>query len=84
MKIMILADVHIRNKVSPERQERTFKALKTAFSDVKCDLAVFLGDLVHGPDYEDDRDSYIADYLSSGGQDIMDDRRKKLCSSYER
>ena len=61
MKIMIVADVHIRTKVDSQRQERTLKALKTAFSDVKCDLAVFLGDLVHGPDYENDRESYIAD-----------------------
>jgi len=61
MKIMIVADVHIRTRVNALRQKRTFKALKTTFSSIPCDMAVILGDLMHGPDYGDDKERYIKD-----------------------
>lgn len=61
MKIMILADVHQRTKVSSRRRRRTVRGLKKAFSRIPCDLAVFLGDLMHGPDYGDDKEGYIRD-----------------------
>ena len=61
MKILIVADVHMRTKVSEARQSRTFRALENAFANVPCDLAVFLGDLMHGPDYADDRARFMHD-----------------------
>lgn len=61
MKILIAADVHIRTKVEPQRRGRTLQALRTAFQTVPCDLAVFLGDLMHGPDYGDDRERFLCD-----------------------
>lgn len=61
MKIMIVADVHIRTKVEPARRARTMEALKKAFSCVPCDLAIFLGDLMHGPDYGDDKERFLSD-----------------------
>ena len=61
MKILIVADVHMRRAVDVSRQNRSFEALRNAFSKVPCDLAVILGDLMHGPDYRDNREGYIAD-----------------------
>lgn len=61
MKIMLVADVHIRTNVNVLRQRRTYRALKTAFSSVECDMAVVLGDLMHGPDYKDDKEQYVKD-----------------------
>ncbi len=61
MKILIVPDVHIRTKVEEARQLRTMEALKNAFQNVPCDLAVFLGDLMHGPDYGDDKARYLHD-----------------------
>jgi len=61
MKIMIVADVHIRTEVELFRRQRTYEALQNAFATVPCDLAVFLGDLMHGPDYGEDRERYFAD-----------------------
>lgn len=61
MKILIAADVHIRTKVEPQRRARTLQALRTAFQTVPCDLAVLLGDLMHGPDYGDDRAQFLHD-----------------------
>ncbi len=61
MKMMIVADVHQRTKVNSLRRKRTTKALKKAFSAVDCDMAVLLGDLMHGPDYGDDKERYLHD-----------------------
>lgn len=61
MKIMILADVHQRPNVNIFRRKRTLRGLKKAFGKINCDLAVFLGDLVHGPDYGDDKEGYVSD-----------------------
>ena len=58
---MILADVHIRTQVEEHRRIRTMEALRTAFANVPCDLAVFLGDLMEGADYGDDRASFLRD-----------------------
>lgn len=63
MKIMIAADVHQRTKVSVLRRRRTLKGIKKAFSEIPCDLAVFLGDLIHGPDYGEDKDKFKRDLL---------------------
>jgi len=60
MKIMIVADVHMRTEVELFRQKRNFEALQYAFKTVPCDLAVFLGDLMHGPDYGNDRERYVS------------------------
>ena len=61
MKIMIVADVHMRTEVDSYRREKNFEALQNAFATVKCDMAVILGDLMHGPDYADNRELYIKD-----------------------
>ncbi len=60
MKILIVADVHTRTNVNYLRRRRTMKALEKAFR-IPCDMAVILGDFVHGPDYGDDKESYIRD-----------------------
>ncbi|MBQ5995611.1 MAG: metallophosphoesterase [Clostridia bacterium] len=60
MKIMLVADVHQRTGVNKLRRKRTLRGLKYAFSSIDCDLIVFLGDLVHGPDYKD-KERYFAD-----------------------
>ena len=61
MKIMIVADAHMRTKVNKSRQKRSFEALQNAFNKVPCDFAVILGDLMHGPDYGDDKERFIYD-----------------------
>ncbi len=61
MKIMILADVHQRMLVNPLRHRRTIRGLKKAFSEIDFDLAVFLGDLIHGPDYRDNKERFEKD-----------------------
>ncbi len=65
MKILIVADVHQRTKVSERRRKRTMKALKNAFARVPCDMAVFLGDLMHGPDYGDEKDRFFRELRES-------------------
>ena len=58
MKILLIADVHHRPKVNKHRQKKTIKGLKKLIDSCPCDLIVFLGDTVHGPDFENDRALY--------------------------
>ena len=52
MKILLIADVHNRLDVNKVRHTRTLKSLKRVISRTSCDLLVFLGDTVHGPDFK--------------------------------
>lgn len=51
MRILILPDVHHRPKVNKIRQKKTILGLKKIIDTTSCDLIVFLGDTVHGPDF---------------------------------
>ena len=61
MKIMLVADAHQRIFVNPYRHRRTLKGLEYAFTSIPCDLIVFLGDTVHGPDYKANKTRYFKD-----------------------
>lgn len=52
MKILLIADVHNRPKSSKWARTKTLRDIKNIISVTKCDLIVFLGDLVHGPDFQ--------------------------------
>lgn len=52
MKILLIADVHNRPGASRPAHDKTLKDIKKAFEKYTCDLIVFLGDTVHGPDFK--------------------------------
>lgn len=58
MKILLIADVHNRPKTSKLAHDKTLKDIKKAINKYSCDLIVFLGDTVHGPDFKEVDDSY--------------------------
>ncbi len=62
MKILLIADVHNRPLVSVRSRENTIKGLKKVIAAHPCDLIVFLGDIVHGPDF-DETDADYSVYL---------------------
>lgn len=62
MKILLIADVHNNPVVSSERHDKTLKGLKKLIDTTPCDLIVFLGDTVCGPDFDENVDEY-EDYL---------------------
>lgn len=53
MKILLIADVHNRPKAKQKAHNKTLEGIKKAISETACDLIVFLGDTVHGPDFSD-------------------------------
>lgn len=53
MKILLIADVHNRPLVSKFAHDLTLKRLKKAIENIECDMIVFLGDIVHGPDFKE-------------------------------
>lgn len=59
MKILLIADVH--NK--PKANKKTLVRLQRAIKEIECDLIVFLGDTVHGPDTPDDYARYLREVL---------------------
>ena len=63
MKILLIADVH--NK--PHSSRRTLKALKNVIDNSKCDLIVFLGDTVHGPNTPNNYEKYLRQVLDLTG-----------------
>lgn len=63
MKILLIADVH--NK--PRGSKRTLKNLKNAIENSSCDLIVFLGDTVHGPDTHYNYEHYLRQVLDLTG-----------------
>ena len=53
MRILIIADVHNNSCIHKLKRRRdTLKFVKKAIDDNPCDLIVFLGDTVHGPDFK--------------------------------
>lgn len=58
MKILLIADVHNRPLVSAYARNKTLKGLKKVIAKTPCDLIVFLGDIVHGPDFKQVKDDY--------------------------
>ncbi len=60
MKILIVSDVHSRKNVSERKQKKTVAGVKRVIEATPCDLIVFLGDVVHGPDFKKDDGDYEA------------------------
>lgn len=58
MKILLIADVHNRPLNSKTAHSKTLHSLRKVISETSCDLIVFLGDLVHGPDFKQSNESY--------------------------
>lgn len=58
MKILLIADVHNRPLVTERSRKRTLNGIKKAIDNNPCDLIVFLGDIVHGPDFQKCSDAY--------------------------
>lgn len=58
MKILLVADVHNRPKTKLRDKRRTLDGLKKAIENSNADLIVFLGDVVHGPDFKEVDDQY--------------------------
>ncbi len=59
MKILIIPDAH-NNPCAHKyfKRKKTIKCIKKAIDENPCDLIVFLGDTVHGPDFPKDCKSY--------------------------
>ncbi len=58
MKILLIADVHNRPLVSARSRKKTLTGLKKVITKTPCDLIVFLGDIVHGPDFKQVNEDY--------------------------
>lgn len=58
MKILLIADVHNRPNTKPKDKSRTLKGLQKAIQEANADLIVFLGDIVHGPDFKEVNEDY--------------------------
>ncbi len=58
MKILLIADVHNRPNASRSARKKTLSGLKKAIDKIENDLIVFLGDIVHGPDFDEVNQSY--------------------------
>jgi predicted phosphodiesterase len=57
MKILLIADVHNRPNNSFAKK-LTLQNLKNVIKNTPCDLIVFLGDIVHGPDFKHSSEPY--------------------------
>ena len=58
MKILLIADVHNRPKSSKCAHDITLRRLKRAIDNIPSGLIVFLGDMVHGPDFKEVKEPY--------------------------
>ena len=70
MKILLIADVHNHAGLSQKRHDGTLKCLKKMIDAAPCDLIVFLGDTVHGPDMkgkEAEYEHYLREVLDLTG-----------------
>lgn len=63
MKILLIADVHNR----PNGSKKTLKSIKNVIEKTKCDLIVFLGDIVHGPATPKNYEKYLRQVLDLTG-----------------
>lgn len=55
MRILLIADVH--NK--PHGSKKTLNSIKNIIEKTKCDLIVFMGDMVHGPSTPYNYEKYL-------------------------
>lgn len=70
MKILLIADVHNRPNTKAKDKSRTLKGLEGAIKKANADLTVFLGDIVHGPDFkeiDEDYEPYLREVLDLTG-----------------
>ena len=58
MRILLVADVHIRPFAKEKAANATLLGLKKAIQTANADLIVFLGDTVHGPDFQKSTEPY--------------------------
>ena len=58
MRILLVADVHIRPFAKEKAANATLHGLKKAIQTANADLIVFLGDTVHGPDFQKSTEPY--------------------------
>ena len=58
MRILLVADVHSRPFAKEKATSRTLFGLKDAIQKANADLIVFLGDTVHGPDFQKSNEPY--------------------------
>ena len=58
MRILLVADVHSRPFAKQKATSRTLFGLKDAIQKANADLIVFLGDIVHGPDFQKSNEPY--------------------------
>lgn len=63
MKILLIADVHNKNKGGYITRMKLKKVVKST----PCDLIVFLGDTVHGPDIKSNYEKYLRQVLDLTG-----------------
>ena len=58
MRILLVADVHSRPFAKQKATNVTLFGLKNAIQKANADLIVFLGDIVHGPDFQKSTEPY--------------------------
>ena len=58
MRILLVADVHIRPFAKQSATDKTLRGLQNAIQKANADLIVFLGDIVHGPDFQKSNEPY--------------------------
>lgn len=58
MRILLVTDVHSRPFAKQKATSRTLFGLKDAIQTANADLIVFLGDIVHGPDFQKSNEPY--------------------------
>ena len=58
MRILLVADVHSRPFAKQKATNVTLFGLKNAIQKANADLIVFLGDIVHGPDFQKSNEPY--------------------------
>lgn len=58
MRILLVADVHSRPFAKQSATDKTLLGLQNAIQKANADLIVFLGDIVHGPDFQKSTEPY--------------------------
>lgn len=58
MRILLVADVHSRPFAKQSATDKTLRGIQNAIQKANADLIVFLGDIVHGPDFQKSIEPY--------------------------
>ena len=58
MRILLVADVHSRPFAKQSATDKTLRGIQNAIQKANADLIVFLGDIVHGPDFQKSTEPY--------------------------